>query len=513
MNTFEQLGLTDFISKAIEDLKFTEPSAIQFEAIPHLMAGEDIIAMAPTGSGKTFAFGIPALQKIDSSSNKIQALILCPTRELAIQAHKELEKLSKYNEDIKMVSIYGGQAIDRQINALKRKPQVIIATPGRLMDHLRQGFINLENLSYIVLDEADEMLDMGFREDIHTILEQTNENHQTVLFSATMEKEIKKIAKTFQKSPIIIDVLDNLQSIPDIEQFYFEVNEKEKSELILRLFELHNLSSALVFCNTKSSVDLVVEILKRKGLLAEPMHGDMNQSQREKVLQSFRNGAVKILVATDVAGRGIDIKNIGAVFNYDLPRDEEDYVHRIGRTGRAGTSGVAFSLVTRNQAGLLKKIERANGIKINKHEKPSIDEIEKSRINVYKNRVLEIISSDDLSEFKKYVKDIKAFEVSDADIAAALYKLIMDREPIKINKELEFKEVEFDYSMPSRKRDGSRGRRRFGRRGGSSENRDSRDNRARGERHFGKDNKSKDAKRSDVKFFSKSKKRKANFAK
>ena len=457
--TFEQLNLMEFIQNAITDLNFSNPSEIQSEAIPALMKGDDIIAMSPTGSGKTLAFAIPVLQKIDITKNCVQALVLCPTRELTIQAHKEFEKLSKYNEDIKAVSIYGGQSIDKQKNALKRNPQIIIATPGRLMDHLRQKTINISKINMAVLDEADEMLDMGFRDDIHTILEQTDSRRQTVLFSATMEKSIREIAKKFQKSPVIIDVLDNLQSAPDIEQAYIEVSEKDKPELISRLLNLHNLNLALVFCNTKTNVDKLVEVLKMRGIPAEGMHGDMNQSQREKVLAGFRKGVVKVLVATDVAGRGIDVRNIEAVFNYDLPRDSEDYIHRIGRTGRAGKSGMAFSLVTQAQVSTLKKIERLNGLKINKQDRPTVEEIDNARQDNYAKEIKNIISNSDLDDFKLKINSMVDENTSMLDIAAALYKKFMKKEEAKINRQIVFEETSFNYE----ERDERRRRGRFDR--------------------------------------------------
>lgn len=458
-NTFEQLQLAEFIQNAIKDLNFESPSEIQAEAIPAMMKGDDLIAMAPTGSGKTLAFAIPVLQKIDPSQKHIQALILCPTRELAIQAHREFEKLSKYNEEIKAVSIYGGQSIDKQLNALKRNPQIIIATPGRLMDHMRQKSLNISKIKTVVLDEADEMLDMGFRDDIHTILEQSDKERQTVLFSATMEKNIREIAKKFQKSPIIIDVLDNLQSAPDIDQSYIEVNEKDKPELITRLLNLHNLNLALVFCNTKTNVDKLVEVLKLRGISAESMHGDMNQSQREKVLMAFRKGVVKILVATDVAGRGIDVKNIEAVFNYDLPRDSEDYIHRIGRTARAGKSGMAFSLVTQSQVSTLKKIERLNGLKINKGTRPTVEEIDNARLNNYSNEIKKLISDSDLTEYKNKISAMVDENHSMLDIAAALYKKFMQKEEAKINRKVVFEETSFNYD----EREGRNRTNRFGR--------------------------------------------------
>jgi len=442
--TFEQLHLHEFIQKAISDLSFETPSQIQYEAIPKIMAGEDIIAMAPTGSGKTIAFSIPALQKIDTSSKNIQILILCPTRELVIQAHKEVEKLTKYNEDISAVSVYGGQQIEKQFNALQRNPQVLIATPGRLMDHLNRGSVSLNEIKIAVLDEADEMLDMGFREDLHVILEQTNSERQTVLFSATMEKNIMEIAKKFQKSPIVIDVMDNLKSIPDIEQFYMELVEKDKPELITRLIDMHMLNQTLIFCNTKSNVDKLVENLKTRGFRTDAIHGDLNQSQREKVMRGFQKGTIKILVATDVAGRGIDVKNLDAVFNYDLPRDDEDYIHRIGRTGRAGSSGKAFTFISRGQINALKRIERANGFKISKKECPTIAELDNIRFIKHLNEIKEIVFHADLEEYKTRIQSIIQENISELDIAAALYKMLNKKEQMKINRRFVIEESTFE---------------------------------------------------------------------
>lgn len=433
---FTDLNLSENLLKAIAEMGFNDPSSIQAAAIPQMMLGIDIIAKAPTGSGKTAAFAIPILERLDlNPENKnVQALVLCPTRELAIQVHREFEKLTKYMENISVVSVYGGQQIEKQLNALRKNPQIVVATPGRLMDHLRRGSVKLDFMGMVVLDEADEMLDMGFRDDIHTILEDTPENRQTVLFSATMAKDIVAITKKFQKTPIIVDVMDNLQSIPDIEQVYYEVSEKGKIELLMRLLDLHSVKLGLVFCNTKSNVDRVVEILKTRGYFSDSLHGDMNQSQREKVMRGFRNGSVEILVATDVAGRGIDVKNIEAVFNYDLPRDDEDYIHRVGRTGRAGESGRAFTFISRNQVQSIRRIERANGVLINKREIPSFDEIEAARVNTYQEKIKNIIKCDDLTDYINKVEAMVSDEMSLIDIAATLLKMSMNKESKKINK-------------------------------------------------------------------------------
>ncbi|MDD3237035.1 MAG: DEAD/DEAH box helicase [Candidatus Gastranaerophilales bacterium] len=449
--TFDELNLSSEILSAIAEMKFTTPSSIQKEAIPRVLNHEDIIAQAPTGSGKTAAYAIPVLEKINKNSTSIQSLILCPTRELVIQVHKEFEKLTKYMESIKVVSVYGGQNIEKQFNALKKNPQIVVATPGRLMDHLRRNSISLKDLSIVVLDEADEMLDMGFREDIYTILEDTPENRQTVLFSATMAKDIIALTKKFQKTPFIIDVRDNLLNAPNIAQYYLEVVEKEKPELITRLLELHNLKLVLIFCNTKSNVDKLVEILKSKGYFADSLHGDMNQVQREKVMKGFKNGSVKILVATDVAGRGIDVKNVQCVFNYDLPRDDEDYIHRIGRTARAGKSGIAFSLISKRQASSLKRIERANGLKIEKADLPSVTDISNAKFVNFSNEIKEMIQSNDLTTCISQINSLVDENNSLLEIAAALLKNSLKREAMKINKKIEFTEEEYDDSRESKR--------------------------------------------------------------
>lgn len=437
---FEEGCISTKILQALSEMKFVKPSEIQKEAIPHILNGEDIIAMAPTGSGKTATFAIPIIQRTLTDDTNIQTLILCPTRELTIQCHKEFEKMGKYVENLAAVSIYGGQNIDRQLNALKRNPQIVIATPGRLMDHLNRGSISLSKVNTVVLDEADEMLDMGFRDDIYSILDNTLETRQTILFSATMAKDILELTNKIQKTPLIIDVTDSLLNTPNIEQQYFETTEKNKIELLIRLLQLHNLDVSLIFCNTKSNVDTVVEKLKLKGFFADAIHGDMNQNQREKVMHGFRKGSVKILVATDVAGRGIDVKNIQAVFNYDLPRDNEDYIHRIGRTGRAGKAGISFTFVSKRQVSVLKKIEKSNGIKINKKDVPDIQSIEAAKLSNLYAKINDIIKNDDLDSYKSDIKTLLTDNIEVLDIAAALLKYTSKKENKKVNKDFIFEE-------------------------------------------------------------------------
>ena len=335
--------LDNRIVRAIREMGFEKLSPIQEQAIPYLLQGEDIIGQAQTGTGKTAAFGIPAIQHINPDVKKLQTIILCPTRELAIQAAEELRKIAKYMHGIKVLPVYGGQDISRQIKALKGGVQIIIGTPGRLMDHLRRKTIRPDHVKTIVLDEADEMLNMGFREDIETVLEYLPQEHQTVLFSATMPKPILEITRKYQHDAINIKIVKKELTVANIDQYYYDVKRKDKIDVLTRLLDYYNPKLSLVFCNTKKMVDELAYELCGRGYSAEGLHGDMKQVQRDRVMKNFRNGKTDILIATDVAARGIDVDDVEAVFNYDLPQDDEYYVHRIGRTGRAGRCGKAFS--------------------------------------------------------------------------------------------------------------------------------------------------------------------------
>ena len=342
---FEDLNLDAKILRAVTDMGFEAASPIQGQSIPLELEGLDIIGQAQTGTGKTAAFGIPLLQKVDPKSKKLQAIILCPTRELAIQVSEEIRRLAKYMHGVKVLPIYGGQEIGRQIRSLKDGIQVIIGTPGRVMDHMRRKTLKLEHVHTVVLDEADEMLNMGFLEDMETILSELPEERQTVMFSATMPPAIAEIAKKFQKDPEIVKVVKKELTVPKVTQYYYEVKPKTKVEVMCRLLDMYDPKLSIVFCNTKRQVDDLVQELQGRGYFAEGLHGDLKQMQRDRVMNSFRNGRTDILIATDVAARGIDVDDVEAVFNYDIPQDDEYYVHRIGRTGRAGREGKAFSLV------------------------------------------------------------------------------------------------------------------------------------------------------------------------
>lgn len=421
---FEDLGLCPEIMKAVKNMGFEEASPIQAKAIPAMMEGKDIIGQAQTGTGKTAAFGIPLLEKIDPKNKKLQAIVLCPTRELAIQVAEEIRNLAKYMHAIKVLPIYGGQEIVKQIRSLKSGTQLIIGTPGRVMDHMRRKTVKMENIHTVVLDEADEMLNMGFRDDIETILEGVPEERQTVLFSATMPKPILDITKRFQKNAELIKVTKKELTVPNIEQFYYEVKPKNKEEVLSRLLDIYNPKLSVIFCNTKKQVDLLVNGLLGRGYFAAGLHGDMKQAQRDRVMEGFRKGKTEILVATDVAARGIDVEEVEAVFNYDLPQDDEYYVHRIGRTGRAGRVGRSFSFVTGKEVYKLKEIQRYCKTKIYAQKVPSLDDVANTKMDKLMETINRIIEEEDLTTYFQMIQaEVNDSDYTSMDIAAALLKL------------------------------------------------------------------------------------------
>jgi ATP-dependent RNA helicase DeaD len=433
---FKELDLSPEINKAIAEMGFEEATPIQSQSIPHILKGCDIIGQAQTGTGKTCAFGIPVIEKTDSENESIQGLILCPTRELAIQTAEELRNVAKHKKGIKILPIYGGQPIERQISALKQHPQIIIGTPGRIMDHLRRHTLKLSNLKMLVLDEADEMLNMGFREDIDIILEKVPYEKQTILFSATMPKEILDLTTQYQRNPIFIKAVHKELTVSNIEQFYLEVNEPNKPEILSRLLDTYDLKLTLVFCNTKKRVDELAAHLQSRGYLAEALHGDMNQSQRDKVMSKFRQGMIDILIATDVAARGIDVDNVEAVFNYDVPSDEEYYVHRIGRTGRIGKAGKAFTLVSGRGIYKLKEIQKYTKSVILPLKAPTLLDVEENKINKLVEKLMATISTGHLSRYSSMIE--KMIEennldqdpenyLTTLDVAAAFFKIIAEQ--------------------------------------------------------------------------------------
>ena len=373
---FEELNLSKDLLKAVADMGFVEATPIQAETIPPILEGHDIIGQAMTGTGKTAAFGLPAIEKIDPQNKAVQVLILCPTRELALQVSSEINKFLKYKKHIVQVPIYGGQPIDRQIYALRRGAQIVIGTPGRVMDHMRRGTLKFNEVKMMILDEADEMLNMGFRPDIELILKGMKQSKQTVLFSATMSPEILQLTKRYQKDPINIKVIPTQVNVAAVEQIYFEVESQVKFDLLTTLIDTHKPRLSIVFCNTKRRVDNIVGRFRARGYLAEGLHGDIRQAKRNTIMSKFRSDKVDILVATDVAARGIDVVNVEAVFNYEIPMDRESYVHRIGRTGRAGRSGKAFSFVSRMDSGMMREIKRYTNADIKQLPLPNINYVD-----------------------------------------------------------------------------------------------------------------------------------------
>lgn len=419
---FEDMNLSKEICQAVWDMGFEEATPIQSQAISVIMAGKDVIGQSQTGTGKTAAFGIPCLERVDPEDRRLQALILCPTRELAIQVSEEFRKLLKYKDNIRVLPIYGGQPIDRQIAALKKGAQVVIGTPGRVMDHMRRRTIKAETVQMMILDEADEMLDMGFREDIETILVKIPEEHQTLLFSATLSPEILDITKRFQKDPEFIKIVRKELTVPNIEQYYFDVKEKTKPDALARIIDVYDPKLSIVFCNTKKRVDDLVEVLQGRGYFAEGLHGDLKQPQRDKVMQKFRNGTIEILVATDVAARGIDVDDVDIVFNYDVPQDEEYYVHRIGRTGRAGKAGKAFTFCVGKEIYKLRDIMRYTKTKIAQQKLPTLSDVEEMKTNLFLEKIKGIIEEGHLTKYLNLVDRLLEEDYNSIDIAAALLK-------------------------------------------------------------------------------------------
>ncbi len=422
---FEEMNLSQDILKAISDLGYEEATPIQSRSIEVIMSGADVLGQSQTGTGKTAAFGIPCIEMLNEAQQKLQAVILCPTRELAIQICEEFRKLLKYKDNVKVLPIYGGQPIDRQITALKKGVQVVIGTPGRVIDHINRRTLKLDTVKTVILDEADEMLDMGFREDIEAILEKIPEERQTILFSATMPKGILELTKTYQKDPQHIKVVHKELTVPLIEQIYFEVKEKTKLEALCRLIDMYSPELSLVFCNTKKKVDEVVEQLQGRGYFAEALHGDLKQMQRDMVMKKFRNKTIEILVATDVAARGLDVDDIDVVFNFDMPQDEEYYIHRIGRTARAGRSGVAYTFIVGKEIYKLKDIMRFTNSKIKQQKLPSLNDIEEIKSKQFLEKIAKVIDEGNgsLTKYINMVESMIGNDYSAIDIAAALMKM------------------------------------------------------------------------------------------
>ena len=420
--------LDNRIVRAIREMGFEKLSPIQEQAIPYLLQGEDIIGQAQTGTGKTAAFGIPAIQHINPDVKKLQTIILCPTRELAIQAAEELRKIAKYMHGIKVLPVYGGQDISRQIAGL-RGVQIIVGTPGRVMDHMRRRTIKLDLVNMVVLDEADEMLNMGFREDMELILGQIPGEHQTALFSATMPKPILEITDRFQNDAKLVKVAAQELTIPLVSQKFYRVKNQDKDAACVRLLEYYQPKLTLIFCNTKKKVDELSDLLKEQGFQAEGLHGDLSQAQRDAVMKRFRNGGTSILIATDVAARGIDVDDVDAVFNYDLPQDDEYYVHRIGRTGRAGKNGKAFTFITGREFYKLKDIQRYCRTKIIAKQVPSLNDVANVKADKIFEKVAGMIDEDNLKPYIRMIEEkLEKEDYTTLDLAAAFLRMALGDE-------------------------------------------------------------------------------------
>lgn len=426
---FTELGLSEGSLRAVEDMGFTEATEIQSKSIPVMMSGSDLIGRSNTGTGKTAAFGIPIIEKIDSDINAVQAIILCPTRELAMQAYDELVKFSKYKRYVKPCAVYGGASMERQISDLKKGVNIVVGTPGRIMDHINRHTLRLDNIKTVVLDEADEMLNMGFREDIETILGYVPEERQTVLFSATMPPAILAITDKFQKDPVMIRVENKTRTALNIEQYYYEVPMGRKTDALKLLLLAYEPRLSMIFCNTKKMVDELSETLVSGGFKAAGLHGDMKQQTRTQVMNAFRTGRINILIATDVAARGIDVDNIDAVFNYDIPQDNEYYIHRIGRTGRAGKTGAAYTLVSgRRQVYELRDISKFTKAEIIKKELPDRNEVIAGKAAHVADRIKTAIDEKKYPESKNLLESILSEGYSSEDIAAALLGMRLSKD-------------------------------------------------------------------------------------
>lgn len=426
--TFESLPLSAEIKHALSDMGFEQASPIQAAAIPIIEKGSDVIGQAMTGSGKTVAFAAPAIDKIDASKRHPQVLILCPTRELAIQVAVECGKLLKHKPDIRELAVYGGQPIDRQSMALRKGVHLVIGTPGRIMDHMERRTLDFSNLKCVILDEADEMLDMGFREDIERILDTTPTSRQTILFSATMAKSIVSLAQRYQKNPEHVKISHESVTAPLIEQFYVETGPRDRFDTLTAILDKYSPKLAVIFCNTKQRVDDVTENLRALGYNTAGIHGDMRQPKRDSVMKQFRAGIVEILVATDVAARGIDVEGVEIVVNYDLPQDPEYYVHRIGRAGRAGREGKSFSILGQRDFYILREIERYSKTRMIKHETPSIEEMEELRIEKMLKKITPLLTEHASAEYSNLVSRLQGDQYTATDIAAALLKNMLKRQ-------------------------------------------------------------------------------------
>jgi ATP-dependent RNA helicase DeaD len=423
MTVFSELGLSDGVLQVLSELGYDEPTPVQEQAIPLLLDGHDVIAQAQTGTGKTAAFALPIIDRLQPE-NQPQALVLAPTRELAMQVAESIYRYGK-SKRARVTPVYGGQPIARQLRALERGVQVVVGTPGRIMDHMRRGTLQLDAIRTVVLDEADEMLDMGFAEDIEYILQQLPEARQTALFSATMPETVQGLAQRHTRDPQQIRVAAEQLTVPRIRQLYYEVLPRDKIDGLCRVLDVEMPSSAIIFCRTRNEADALGESLQGRGYLAEVTHGDISQAQRERVLKRLREGQVELMVATDVAARGLDIPEISHVINYDIPNDPEAYVHRIGRTGRAGRSGLAITFVTPRERRQLQHIERTVGVRIEREKLPSLADVAARRREAFRETLQVTLEDGDLAPYLLMVEEM-AEDHDVTELAAAAFKLLLN---------------------------------------------------------------------------------------
>jgi len=421
---FSELGLSPEILKAVDKMGFEEASPIQTAVIPFGMAGRDVVGQSATGSGKTAAFAIPAIEKVDPRLRKVQVLVLCPTRELAVQVSEEFGKLAFFKKGVMEVPIYGGQSYERQFRALAAGAQVVIGTPGRVMDHMERGTLQLDALKVIVLDEADRMLDMGFRDDIEHILKSVPAERQCLFFSATMPRLIQDLIKRYTRDPEWIRIESLAQNAPQVEQIYFEVDRRSKIELLTRLIDLHDFRFGIVFCSTKIMVDELDDHLHARGYSTDRLHGDITQAQRTRVMDKFRRRGFEFLIATDVAARGLDVDDLEVVFNFDLPNDAEDYTHRIGRTGRAGKKGMAFTFVAGRELYKMQNMIHYGRIKIRRERVPSLDEVEEAKGNVFFEKLKATLDEKKFRSHDQMIDRLLEQGYTSTDIASALIHLM-----------------------------------------------------------------------------------------
>lgn len=436
LTKFEDLGLSQATLQAVLKMGFEEATPIQAETIPMGLANKDLIGQAQTGTGKTAAFGIPLVEKVDVSKDAIQGIVIAPTRELAIQVSEELYKIGS-GKRVRVLSIYGGQDISRQIRSLKKAPHIIVGTPGRVLDHINRKTMRLDTVNTVILDEADEMLNMGFIEDIESILASTPAERQTLLFSATMPGPIQRMAEKFMKDPQIVRVKMKEMTVPAIEQYYLEVMEKNKFDVLTRLLDIQSPELAIIFGRTKRRVDELSEALTLRGYTAEGIHGDLTQAKRIQVLRKFKEGTIDVLVATDVAARGLDISGVTHVYNFDIPQDPESYVHRIGRTGRAGKSGMALTFITPREKSYLAVLERTTKRKMERMTPPTLDEALEGQQRAVVDKIVATIESNNLQYYKAAAKEL--LEENDAStVVAAVLKMLVkepDQTPVKLTEE------------------------------------------------------------------------------